>query len=91
MIKYIQLWKLKKNTLDVEDDKNVIKNVKKYNVKIIENYIKKEVEIKDIPTRIKSEKIYKQKTILKKEEMIPENIIKEGEKRIRIPNKKYSI
>ena len=34
---------------------------------------------------MKSEKIYKQKTILKKEEMIPEIIIKEGERRVRIP------
>jgi len=89
--KVYTIIKVKKNTLDVEDDKHVIKNVKKYNVKIIENYIKKEVEMKEVPTRMKSEKIYKQKTILKKEEMKPENIINEGEKRIRIPNKKYSI
>lgn len=53
--------------------------------------LKKEVEMKEAPTRMKSEKICKQKTILKKEEMKPENIINEGEKRIRIPNKKYSI
>ena len=63
MIKFIQLLKLNKNTLDVEDDKHLIKNVKKYNVKIINDYIKKEPEIKDKPTRKQVEKEYKQECI----------------------------
>ena len=37
---------------------------------------------------MKSEKIYKQKTILKKEDLKPENIIET--KRVRKPNSKYS-
>ena len=60
--KVYTIIKVKKNTLDVEDDKHFMKNVKKYNVKIIENYIKKEVEMKDVPTRMKSEKIINKKS-----------------------------
>ena len=85
--KVYEIVKVNKNTLDIEDDKHIIKNVKKYNVKIIENYVKKEVEVKQIPTRLKAEKVYKQKELLKKEEIKPENIIET--KRVRKPNSKY--
>jgi len=55
-----------KNTLYIEDDKYLIKNVKKYNVKIITDYIKKEPEIKDKPTRKQAEKEYKKDVFHKK-------------------------
>ena len=86
--KVYTIIKVNKNTLDVEDDKHIIKNVKKYNVKVIENYVKKEVEIKNVPTRMKSEKIYKEKNMLKKEDIKPENIIET--KRVIKLVKKYS-
>jgi len=50
---------LNKNTLDVEDDKHLIKNDKKYSVKIITDQIKKEPGIKDKPTRKQAKKIKK--------------------------------
>jgi len=86
--KVYEIVSVNKNTLDIEDDKHLIKNVKKYNVKVIDNYIKKEVVKKEEPTRIQAEQRYKQKVVLKKEDIKNENIIET--KRIRKPNSKYS-
>ena len=86
--KVYTIVKVNKNTLDIEDEKHLIKNVNKYNVKVIDNYIKKEVIKKEIPTRKQSEEKYTQKKILIKEDVKQENIIET--KRIKIPNKKYT-
>ena len=85
--KVYTIVKVNKNTLDIEDENILIKNVKKYNVKVIDNYIKKEVIEKEIPTRKQTEQKYKQKKLLIKEDVIPENIIET--KRIKKPNSKY--
>ena len=85
--KVYTIVKVNKNTLDIEDEKHLIKNVKKYNVKVIDNYIKKEVIEKEIPTRKQTEQKYKQKKLLIKEDVKPENIIET--KRIKKPNSKY--
>ena len=86
--KVYTIIKVKKNTLDVEDDKHLIKNVKKYNVKIITDYVKKEQEIKDKPTRKQAEKAYQTELLHKRIDIQPENIV-EG-RRVRKANSKYN-
>jgi len=86
--KVYTIVKVNKNTLDIEDDKQLIKNVKKYNVKIITDYIKKEPEIKDKPTRKQVEKEYQTELLHKRIDIQPENIVET--KRVRKPNSKYN-
>jgi hypothetical protein len=86
--KVYTIVKVNKNTLDIEDDKQLIKNVKKYNVKIITAYIKKEPEIKDKPTRKQVEKEYQTELLHKRIDIQPENIV-EG-KRVRKANTRYN-
>ena len=74
--KIYTIIKINKNTLDIEDDKNTIKNVKKDYVKIIQEN-KKNINQNNItqPTKKEVEKNYKVERLLKKEGINPENII----------------
>ena len=87
--KIYTIIKVKKNTLDIEDDTHIIKNVKKDNVKLIETSIKPEI-IKGVikQNKEKVEKEYKQDKLLLRKGMLPENII--STKRGNILNKQLN-
>ena len=74
--KIYTIIKVNKNTLNIEDDKNIIKNVKKDYVKIIQEN-NKNVNQNNIlqPTKKEVEKNYKVEKILKKEGINEQNII----------------
>ena len=74
--KIYTIIKINKNTLDIEDDKNIIKNVKKDYVKIIQEN-NKNINQNNInqPTKKEVEKNYKVERLLKKEGINQENII----------------
>jgi len=75
--------KIHNNSVDLESSDNIIRNVKKY-------YIKKIDEMQNFKPNINKtqvEKNYKVERLNKKIDVIPENII--NEKRIRKPNSKY--